>query len=405
MNLTHYELGECYFDENHFLDSIFEFEKQIEVYPTRECYAYIGIAHAKLGNFEESLNWSEKALDPDLPSISGKVGDYCGYYYNIGAICFMMGDNQNSINWYNKGRKIQDVEFSHDYNWGVSLPLLKELYTGLEAVKEDAWRCYSSRFFHSGEKTVIDTGTPLWTGNTTKHDEILVQTEQGLGDRIQFGKYLELLRPQFKKIWVSAPKELEPFYRDYHFVELPEESSAKISVPLLDLASIFHHERVPAAWLKNKFASWSGFKKNSKKNIIIEWAGNHQHSQNGFRNCDPEYFKPLLEYANLYNIRPYGYGPDWITYLNSNSWEQSAEYVNGCDLVVSIDTSLVHLAGTLGKPCWMLEPWAGRCWRWGNQSLGETNWWYPTVKVIRNYQSWSGVFETVLNKIESKTDA
>lgn len=405
MNLKHYYLGECYFDENHFLDSIGEFEKQIEIYPIRECYAYIGIAYARLGCFEESFHWSEKALDPTLPSSSGPSGSYPGYYYNLGAIHFMAGNNQESVDWYNKGLKISGQEFSHDYNWGVSLPLLKELYTGLNSVRSDAWRCYNSRFFHSGEKTVIDTSIKLWTGEPTQKREILVQTEQGLGDRIQFGRYIHLLKSKFDKVWVSAPEELETFYSDFNYVSCPEFSSADLTVPLLDLANIFYEDQVPAGWLKNKYTSYNSYRKNKKPNIIIEWAGNNHHNQNGFRNCDPEYFKPLTGLANLYNIRPGAVGPDWITYLNSNNWQESAEYVNGCDLVISIDTSLVHLAGSLGKTCWMLEPWAGRCWRWGNQLLGEQNWWYPTVKVIRNHRDWKGVFENVLNKLESKTDA
>jgi tetratricopeptide (TPR) repeat protein len=403
MNLKHYNLGEAYYSEGLYDNAIDEFKHQIQVCPTRECYGYIAIILCRLAEFEESLMWAEKALDPELPTITGETGHYHGYYYNLGSLNYIMGDNRKSIEWYNRGLEIEKQLYQqntyHDFSWGVSLPLLKELCSGLTSVKELAWTHYSSRFFHSGNTTPVDKTLPRWTG-VKEYPEIIVLSEQGYGDRLQFGRYLGLLKDRFKKVWVHSVPETDCLFQDYHCTEWVEASTAQVAVPMADLANIYWDHAVSSGWLKNKFNSSNVFKKNGKLNVVIEYEGNVDHGYNHFRNCDVAWFEPLSRLVNLYNIRPGAVGPDWITYLNSDSWKTSCEYINGCDLVISVDTSLVHLAGSLNKPCWMLEPWAAKCWRWGNQELGTKNWWYPTVEVIRNPRDWGSVFNNVITRLE-----
>ena len=75
-------------------------------------------------------------------------------------------------------------------------------------------------------------------------------------------------------------------------------------------------------------------------------------------------------------------------------FHDAAAIVANLDLVISVDTALAHLAGALGKPVWILLPWAAD-WRWRAQ--GETTPWYPTATLFRQQRAgdWSGVLETV----------
>ena len=114
----------------------------------------------------------------------------------------------------------------------------------------------------------------------------------------------------------------------------------------------------------------------------------------------PAYFLDLLEFGDLYSIRPGANSVRGVTALNSSSWAESAEIVNGLDLIISVDTSIVHLAGSLGRECWMLQPLKETDFRWGNSTMGEKNIWYSSVRVIRNPGSWAAVFAEVRTRLE-----
>ena len=70
-------------------------------------------------------------------------------------------------------------------------------------------------------------------------------------------------------------------------------------------------------------------------------------------------------------------------------------------MVVSVDTSLVHMCGSLGRECWMLQPLKETDFRWGDSSMGEDNIWYPSVRIIRNPGSWTQTFKIIMDKLKN----
>jgi hypothetical protein len=158
---------------------------------------------------------------------------------------------------------------------------------------------------------------------------------------------------------------------------------ADFSIPICSLARYF--DLVPGDWLRNKFSA------GGKGGLIVEWAGNPGHNNDRNRSCGAEYFLDLP--GPKYNLRPGAKVPVGITAVNSTSWAETASWLLSADLVISVDTSLVHMCGSLGVECWLLQPLKETDFRWGR--IGTSNIWYDSVKVIRNPGSWKHVFSTV----------
>lgn len=96
----------------------------------------------------------------------------------------------------------------------------------------------------------------------------------------------------------------------------------------------------------------------------------------------------------MYTIGPNG-PTKGFEHLPSVTWLETIAQLEKVDLVISVDTSIVHLCGSLGKPCWVLMPRLETDWRWGNSTLGFDNMWYDSVSVIRNKNNWDSVFAEV----------
>jgi hypothetical protein len=187
---------------------------------------------------------------------------------------------------------------------------------------------------------------------------------------------------------------METIFSEYNTCQ--EVPDAECSVPICSLAGIFGSS--DDAWLVGMFSARK-FAGDGLK-IGIEWAGSDTHSNNKYRSVTSNYFQDLAEFGDLYSIRPEAEAVRGVIALNACSWAESAEIVNGLDLIISVDTSIVHLAGSLGKECWMLQPLKETDFRWGSNSMGEKNIWYDSVKVIRNHGNWSNVFAEVRARLE-----
>ncbi len=199
-----------------------------------------------------------------------------------------------------------------------------------------------------------------------------------------WGRYIHCLRDYFSEVWVQADSSLHELFNDFKLCNLVSETTAEVSIPLCSLAQYFPPQ--PGDWLRGKFAAEPSGK------VIVEWAGAPGHANDRNRSTKPEYFLQL-GLPGLTNIRPGARVPRGISAEPSRSWAETAQQVLAADLVISVDTSLVHLCGSLGVECWLLQPLKETDFRWGRS--GTENIWYPSVKVVRNPGSWQHVFSTV----------
>lgn len=195
--------------------------------------------------------------------------------------------------------------------------------------------------------------------------------------------------------------------------------AAELQVPLLSLPRLLGTtlDTVPAeipylfadaskidAW-RQRIASTTGLK------IGLVWQGSRKHMNDRFRSCPPHLLKPL---AAIPGISWYLLQPDIkaesdhpftmldLTGYIHNFCDTAALLVN-LDLVISVDTAIVHLAGALGRPTWLMLPYAPD-WRWG--AIDDTTPWYPDTRVFRQETpgDWSGtVQKLVATLVDSAT--
>jgi hypothetical protein len=132
-----------------------------------------------------------------------------------------------------------------------------------------------------------------------------------------------------------------------------------------------------------------------------------------YRSCGLQWFAPLTEIPDIRiyglqkgpataDIEKLGLGEKIINLGNAfNDFSDTAAAIANLDLVISVDTSVAHLAGAMGKPTWLLLPWAAD-WRW-LQERSDTP-WYPSMRLFRQNKlgAWDNVFEQVTGALQSQ---
>jgi hypothetical protein len=145
--------------------------------------------------------------------------------------------------------------------------------------------------------------------------------------------------------------------------------------------------------------------------VGIVWAGNPNHVNDHNRSCHQEHFSRLGNITNvqLFSLQKGKEGEKTITdHLQNEILDLSphlddfavtAAVIDRLDLVIAVDTAVVHLAGALGKKTWVLLPFSPD-WRW--LSKGNTSVWYPSLRLFRQHRSgdWQTVFDRVAEELQ-----
>lgn len=354
----------------------------------KELYLNMGNCYRYFGEFDAAERCYLLANRSDMPASNNvKTEMYPLALNNLGLLEYARGNDTLAIDYYRAALAIDPVYY--DALWNLGNATLRRYFSSEVGLAEDwklGWELYDYRFKRSGVAVKIDVGLPTWDGRTPGKS-IVVLTEQGLGDKIMFGRYISCLYKYFDEVHVQCHPSLDCFYSDFKICRDIFESGASVSVPLCSLAG--HFGMVSENWLSDKFTAHDfgeGF------HIGVVWAGSATHANTRNRNCPPGYFLDLGSYGKLWNLNVTGECPG-ISNLNSKSWSETASYVLGLDLVVTVDTSIVHLCGTLGVPCIMMQPLSETDFRWG---LGHTDTpWYKSVIIVDNPGSWDATFVTV----------
>jgi len=388
--MQNYNRATKYLEKGNHEKALQFYKRQLKEREFKECYLNMGNAYKNLGKDAEAAKCYIKAAALDIPFSDNTFGAYDHALGNLGLLQYIYSNDDIAIAYYTAALEKNPLHF--DSIWNYSSALLRK-HCSLEDVDlASAWEMYEYRFKRT-TPSKIDTSIVRWDGISSGRS-IVVLAEQGMGDKFMFGRYIHCLREYFAEIWVQCPVGMETIFSEYNTCQaIPD---VECSIPICSLAGIFGIS--DDAWLVGMFSArkFAG----DRLKIGIEWAGSDTHANNKYRSVDPSQFLPLVEFGDLYSIRPEAEAVRGVIALNACSWTESAEIVNGLDLIISVDTSIVHLAGSLGKECWMLQPLKETDFRWGNNSMGEKNIWYDSVKVIRNHGNWSNVFAEVRTRLE-----
>lgn len=267
---------------------------------------------------------------------------------------------------------------------------------------------------------------PQWDGSPLEGRTILIHHEQGAGDTIQFIRFLKLLRAQQDcHVLFLCPVALCPLIHRSGLAHevIPdnfifEPIKADVHLPLmslmqyvLDLRKVPTKLNVPIApYLKvnESLLLELPIPVGGRKKVGICWAGNPAHEQDRWRSMPAAMMlqlasNPMVQLYALQEMEEHrqelaavgggGLAIDLGPMMQGQSWEVTAKLISQLDLVVSVDTAILHLAGAIGKPTIALHAWRP-CWRWLADRTGSP--WYTHQIAVR--QSEPGKWQPVIDK-------
>ena len=261
---------------------------------------------------------------------------------------------------------------------------------------------------------------PFWHGQPVEH--LLVHEDQGLGDAIQFARYIPELRNHAKHITVqvtSALKRLfETSFFGITFLTLDDPVPAvDARIRLLSLPAILgtNGSNIPAPIpyihpSSDERKTWrAGLIDIPKPQIGVVWGGNPNHLNDALRSIPLKKFLPIIQCCKNHMISLQKGSQkagviaatgilDTENFLRD--FADTAALIAELDLLITVDTSVAHLAGAMGKPVWLLLPFDPD-WRW---LLGrEDTPWYPSMRLFRQKEprNWQDVIERVINDLKT----
>ena len=382
-----------------------------------------GPLYSNLGNllwmnleFEESMAAFRRALElaPDRPET----------LHNLGLLHFSLGDYRAAVDCYDRALALKSD--SNLVRWDRALALLAggDLRRGFEA--------YDVRFdlddptmrFDLKLRAVRTIPLPLWRGEDLAGKTIYVYAEQGAGDTIQFARFIPLLARRGARVIFDCPPDLVRLLSSVPGIaelrsqvgEMPLPQ-ADFQMPLLSLPARFGitletvpaqvpYLRAPLAIIGPSVPRPPGV----RLTVGIVWGGRPEHTNDHNRSMPLQHFLSLADLPGvaLYSLQKGPRAQD-LTTLAANAliydlgpqiqdFVDTARMIEQLDVVISIDTSVVHLAGALGRPCFVLLPFTPD-WRWLN-GRDDTP-WYPTLRLFRQARptDWKGVMQRVRGAI------
>ena len=408
---TMFNLAQCFEENSKYLEAANIYNSLLKIEPQNNAVILnlVGINY-KLGNKSFSNELMNKVANDDSTKFA--------LITNLGISKMRLGKVDDAIELWHKALEIDPNSPDANYNLGHA-NLLKGNF--VEGWKGYEWRKKRKNFielkFHEPELTNQDVN-----GKT-----ILVYDEQGLGDSIQFVRYLQLLKEKGAKIVYAYDKRLAQIFKNITWIDshVPRQNfdgvnlSFDYHISLLSLPLYFktNIKTIPSN-IPYIFADRSVVKqlspiirKNKKFNIGIVWAGNPNNTNDKYRSSSLSEFSHLcsIDGVQLYSMQK-GFGLEQLEQENLpivnlekhgiNSFAHNMAIIENLDLVISVDTSIAHLAGAMGKPVWVILPFLPD-WRW-MLNRSDTP-WYPTMKLFRQKTAgdWKGVFEEVINELQN----
>lgn len=328
---------------------------------------------------------------------------------NLGVLYANMGRPEAAEDCFNQALQLQP-----DY----ALPRLNLGYAQLKAGNFRAgWANHEARYSpHLPDNSISfpDINAPQWQGETLDGKHLLIWVEQGYGDTIQFVRYLALLKKRWRlTITLICRQPLLALLQTLDsadFVYTAEQAPAEgydcwvllLSLPLLcgtdteqDIPADLPYLAVPSS----RAEKWHNALPEHSLKIGLAWQGNPSHQNNNSRSIASESLAPLLDIPEAYfvSLQPEAPPPGFYPLPQLlQDFADTAALITQLDLVISVDTAVAHLAGALGKPCWLLLPRYRTDWRWLEER--DNSPWYPGVmRLFRQGadESWTPVIKQI----------
>lgn len=376
-------------------------------------------AYSNLGNIMKDQGRLDDAIALYQRTIDAKP-DFAEAHYNLGTVLPDANRREEAITHFERA-----IALKPDYadaHWNEAHVLLSMGYYA------EGWREYEWRWRKSGGHPNEFANFPLWDGKPLNGKTILLHSEQGLGDSIQFVRYVDLVKERGGRTLILCPPTLCDIFSAMKNADQVIPIGKNIpdfdcQCPLMSLPFIFETtlETIPNSvpyltpshdrteyWNK-RLQAYSGLK------VGLVWAGSPRKDQPDANAIDRRRSMNLNQFALLADIKGAHFislqlgepaeqiknppqGMEIIDFTaDLKNYSDTAALISNLDLVIGVDTSVIHMAGALAKPVWVLSRYDA-CWRWllnRNDSP-----WYPTLRLFNQHKS--GDWDTVMKDVSQQ---
>jgi len=386
-------------------EALVSYEHALSIEPEfAQAYLNRGVAFQALNRFEEAIMCYDKAI--------ALRADYAEALTNRGTAMMALNRIQDSIASYDEAIKAHP-DYA-DARWNKSLALL------ITGKFEEGWELYESRWdYEKASPKTRNFSQPLWLGEESLIGKsILLHAEQGMGDTIQFCRYVKRFKGIAGRVILEVQQPLLTLFESLEGVdEVIERGSSLPSFdyhcPLLSLPYAFKTQLhdIPnqsASYInvnyrkREQWAQKLGGKK--FKRVGIVWRGNTSHKNDKNRSIAlSEFINNLPSGFEYISLQKEINDDDRKMLQGSPIKSFSESIIDFCDtasicalldLVISVDTSVAHLAAAMGKNTWLILPFAPD-WRWMLDRIDSP--WYRSVTLYRQGADMS--YKSVLKRI------
>jgi tetratricopeptide (TPR) repeat protein len=355
----------------------------------------LGVALKDQGNLTEAAENCREALRIDP--------NFANAHNSLGVICQSMGKWHEALASYERAVHLKPDHASARWNRALMKLSLGDL--------KEAWPDYEFRWQVSGFCKRHEH-RPTWDGTPLADKTLLLYSEQGLGDTLQFVRYAPLVKqlggtvllecqPELVNLLKEVPGVDAVFARDLPLPPFDVQS------PLLSLPGLF------GTTLATIPASIPYIRRAPRRkpagdalSVGIAWQGSSRHPSDRLRSFPLTHFAALAKVSRVQLASlQVGSGSEQLasasfpiidlgSRFDPNSFDDLAAAVANLDLVITADTAVAHLAGAMGVPVWVALPFAPD-WRWLLERSDSP--WYPTMRLFRQTRpsAWEDVFQRI----------
>ena len=410
-------LGLVYFKEKNFEQSLIYLNRVLKINKKNIIALYhSGLSYFSMRKFDESIKYLNISIEVNK--------NFVHSYVTLGHIYLRIKEFTKALDNYKKVLEIAPKRIKTKFNisWCYfALSNLKLAFENYEFRKE--------KLFPKGSyQEVLDKfKSSEWNGQDLNNKKILIICEQGYGDNINFFRYLFWLHEKFNvKIIFYSHKRLVHLFQGTPFQiisTLEDVNNIDYHQHLLSLPGIYYMEtngfkkninylninQTTDTYWKKKFSNYD------KPIIAINWQGDHRYSYDDMRSIPLHYFKNTLNNKNFKFVSlQKNFGSEQIKKnrfenllvdlskeidTGINAFEDTISILKNVNCVITSDTAIAHLAGTLNIKTFLLLSFNPE-WRWYIEL--DHKCFYPNIDIIQQskFNDWSGVFDELNKRLE-----
>ncbi len=394
-------------------EALASFERALKLRPDyAEAFSNLGITLHEMNLFELALASYDRALR--------MRPDYAEALTNRGITLLELKHFEEALASFDRALKVRPDFAEAHCSRALCHMLIGDFDHGW---KENEWRWETEHL----RKEKRNFAQPLWLGSDTiANKTILLHGEQGFGDIIQFCRYVPLVAERAARVILQVPDSLHELMGTLtgsaQIVSRGEPlPQFDLHCPLLSLPLVFgtRLESIPSAipYLRatpSAVRSWNARLGPRKRfSVGLVWSGRPEHKNDHNRSLKLSALLPLLDCDATFISLQWQVRPGDAAVLKDrsdllhfgdelNNFSDTAAIISNLDLVISVDTSVAHLAGALGKSVWILSPYVPD-WRWLLDR--EDSPWYSTARLFRqnHARTWDDVIIRVRDALHDFT--